>query len=85
MAKTEMIRARMEPEIKHDAEAVFKALGLSPTEAITLFYRQVSLHNGLPFAVKIPNAETREAMRQAIAGEDLTEWADLDAIKAARG
>ncbi len=85
MAKTEMIRARMEPEIKHDAEAVFKALGLSPTEAITLFYRQVSLHNGLPFEVKIPNAETREAMRQAIAGEDLTEWADLDAIKAARG
>ncbi len=85
MAKTEMIRARMEPEIKHDAEAVFKALGLSPTEAITLFYRQVSLHNGLPFAVKIPNAETGEAMRQAIAGEDLTEWSDLDAIKAARG
>ncbi len=85
MAKTEMIRARMEPEIKHDAEAVFKALGLSPTEAITLFYRQVSLHNGLPFEVKIPNAESREAMRQAIEGEDLTEWADLDAIKAARG
>lgn len=85
MAKTEMIRARMEPEIKHDAEAVFKALGLSPTEAITLFYRQVSLHNGLPFMVRIPNAESREAMRQAIAGEDLTEWADLDAIKAARG
>ncbi len=84
MAKTEMIRARVEPAIKHDAEAVFRALGLSPTEAITLFYRQVSLHNGLPFAVKIPNAESREAMRQAIEGEDLTEWADLDAIKAAR-
>ena len=45
----------------------------------------MSLHNGLPFEVEIPNAETREAMRQAIAGEDLTEWADLDAIKAARG
>ncbi len=80
-----MIRARVEPEIKHDAEAVFKALGLSPTEAITLFYRQVSLHNGLPFAVKIPNAETREAMGQAIEGRDLTEWSDLDALKAARG
>ncbi|MEE8545347.1 MAG: hypothetical protein V3T29_06000 [Alphaproteobacteria bacterium] len=45
----------------------------------------MSLHNGLPFMVRIPNAETREAMRQAIAGEDLTGWADLDAIKAARG
>ncbi len=34
MAKTEMIRARVEPELKRGAEAVFKALGLSPTEAI---------------------------------------------------
>ncbi len=85
MAKTEMIRARVEPELKHDAEAVFKAVGLSPTQAITLFYKQVTLHRGLPFEVKIPNAETREAMRQTLEGEGLSEWSDLDALKAARG
>ena len=34
MAKTEMIRARMEPELKHEAEKIFSALGLSPTEAL---------------------------------------------------
>ena len=39
MAKTEMIRARVEPELKYQAEEVFSGLGLSPTEAITLFYR----------------------------------------------
>jgi addiction module RelB/DinJ family antitoxin len=39
MAKTEMIRARVEPELKHAAEAVLKELGLTPTEAITLFYK----------------------------------------------
>ena len=38
MAKTEMIGARMEPKLKHDAEAASKALGLSPTQAITPFY-----------------------------------------------
>jgi hypothetical protein len=38
MPKTEMIRARVEPTLKHEAEEVFAALGLSPTEAITLFY-----------------------------------------------
>ena len=48
MAKTEMIRARVEPELKSQAEEVFSRLGLSPTAAITLFYRQVTLHNGLP-------------------------------------
>jgi DNA-damage-inducible protein J len=85
MAKTDMIRARVEPKVKRGAEAVFKTLGLSPTEAITLFYKQVTLRRGLPFAVKIPNLETREAMRQALEGEDLAEWSDLKALKRARG
>lgn len=85
MAKTDTIRARVDPELKHEAESVLKALGLSPTEAIRLFYRQVILRRGLPFSVEIPNAETQEAMRQALEGEDLTEWSDLDALKRARG
>ena len=54
MAKTETIRARVEPELKCRAEEVFSELGLSPTEAITLFYTQVTLHRGLPFEVRIP-------------------------------
>ncbi len=85
MAKTEMIRARVEPELKYQAEDVFSKLGLSPTEAITLFYAQVTLHKGLPFAVKVPNAETIEALRQAQSREGLTEFADLESLKARRG
>ena len=46
MAKTEMIRARVEPELKREAEELFLELGLSATEAITLFYRQVTLASG---------------------------------------
>lgn len=85
MAKTEMIRARMEPDLKHEAEEVLSALGLSPTQAITLFYRQVTLHHGLPFEVKVPNAETRAALRQAREREGLAEYTSLDELKAARG
>ena len=85
MAKTEMIRARVEPDLKHDAEAVFAQLGLSATEAIRLFYKQVTLQHGLPFAVKIPNAETREALRQAQEGDALTEYDSLNDLKAALG
>ena len=80
MPKTETVRARMEPELKREAETVLKEIGLSTTEAIRLFYRQLALRKGLPFDVKIPNAETREAMRQARDGENLTEWADADAL-----
>ncbi len=85
MAKTEMIRARMEPELKGGAEAIFKVLGISATEAITLFYKQVTLRRGLPFSVEIPNPETQEAMREAVEDEDLKEWSDLEALKRAQG
>jgi len=80
MAKTETVRARIEPELKAEAEIVLDTLGMSATEAITLFYKQLSLRKGLPFDVKIPNAQTREAMRQARDREDLTEWTDTDAL-----
>ena len=81
MAKTEMIHARVEPHLKSQAEEVFSELGLSATEAITLFYTQVTLHQGLPFAVRVPNAETIEALRQARAGKGLIEYADLEDLR----
>ena len=65
MAKSEMIRARVEPTLKHNAEAVLGKLGMTPTEAITLFYKQVALYRGLPFPVRIPNAATRKALDEA--------------------
>ena len=83
MAKSETVRAQVESSLKHEAERLFSTLGLSPSEAIALFYAQVTLHQGLPFSAKIPNAETREALRQAREGEDLTECSSLDDLKAA--
>lgn len=82
MAKTATIRARVEPELKSQAEELFSQLGLSVTQAITLFYRQVTLQKGLPFAVRIPNAETLQALRQARDGEGLSEYPSLEELKA---
>ena len=42
MPKSAMVRARVEPKLKQDAESLFERLGLSATQAITLFYRQVA-------------------------------------------
>lgn len=81
MAKTATIRARVEPELKHHAEQCFSELGLTATEAITLFYKQVTLHGGLPFSVRMPNAATVEALRHARDGESLTEHADLGTLR----
>ena len=63
--KTRMIHARIDPKLKASAERVFSEIGISTTEAIRLFLKQVELYNGLPFPVSIPNAETTAAMTEA--------------------
>ena len=78
MSKTEMIRARVDSELKADAEAVLHELGLTASDAIRLFYRQLALRKGLPFDVKLPNAETRQAMQDLEHGKDVTRYDDFD-------
>lgn len=81
MGKSETVRARIEPKLKRSAEAVLKAIGLTSSEAITLFYTQIKLTNGLPFPLRVPNKETRRAIREARARrkvesfESAAEWA----------
>ncbi len=64
-SKTLMIHARIDPKLKKSAERVFFTLGISTTEAIRLFMKQVELNKGLPFPVSIPNAKTIAAMKEA--------------------
>jgi DNA-damage-inducible protein J len=80
MGKTAFIRARIEPELKDEVDSIFKTLGLSLTEAITLFFKMVKLNRGLPFEVKIPNEETLKAMEDAVLGRNLEEWGSVDAF-----
>jgi DNA-damage-inducible protein J len=69
MAKTASINARIEPEVKEKAEGIFAALGLSASDAIGLFYRQVAFRRGLPFDVYVPNATTVAALEELARGE----------------
>ncbi len=76
MAKEAMIRARIEPQLKAEVEAIFQELGLSITEAITLFYKQVKLNKGLPFEVRIPNETTLKTFQDTDAGRKLVRSKD---------
>lgn len=78
MNKTAMVRARVEPELKDQAESVFHRLGLNATQAITIFYKQVELRDGLPFDVVVPTATTRRAFEASQAGRDLVVCEDAD-------
>ncbi len=78
MSKTATVRARIQPQLKHHAEKIFHHLGLNATQAITMFYKQVELREGLPFDIAIPTATTKRTLKATDAGRDLVVCEDAD-------
>ena len=76
MPKDAMIRARIEPALKIETEALLHRLGLTASQAIALFYRQVTLRRGLPFEVVLPNARTRRVLKDTDARKGLVRAKD---------
>ena len=56
MAKSANLYARIEPDLKEQADSILAALGIPASNAITMFYKQIILHRGMPFEVKLPAA-----------------------------
>ena len=56
MAKTATIHVRMDEQIKNDALEVLNSLGISMADAITMYLKQVSLKNGIPFELTTDKA-----------------------------
>lgn len=82
MSKTATVRARLKPELKEKAEKILHRLGVNTTQAITMFYRQIEMNNGLPFNMVIPNAatkatfETTDANKEVVICEDAEDMFD---------
>ena len=77
-AKNAKISVRIDPATKKGAELVFKKLGLTPSQAITLFYQQTVLQQGMPFLTLTPNDFTAETLENAMSRSDLK---DFDTIE----
>jgi DNA-damage-inducible protein J len=56
--RTAMIRARTEPSLKQKAEHILAMLGVSASEAINIFYKQIVLHKGIPFNIMLEENDT---------------------------
>ena len=52
--KSANLYARIEPDVKEQAESILSTLGIPASNAINMFYKQIILNRGLPFEVKIP-------------------------------
>lgn len=55
-AKSANLYARIEPDVKEQAEKILSALGIPASNAINMFYKQIILNRGLPFEVKLPTS-----------------------------
>jgi len=78
MSKSETIRARIEPDLKHEVEEILSELGLNPTTAINIFYHQVKLQKGLPFNVNIPNKVTLKTLKDTDANKNIIRCKDKE-------
>ena len=80
MNKTATIQARIDPNVKNKAQRILNKLNISMSEAVSIFLTQVSLTNGIPFEIKIPNNLTEETLRKSENGEELHEVSDVNQL-----
>lgn len=81
-AKSANLYARIEPDVKEQAESILSALGISASNAINMFYKQIILQRGLPFDVKLPSSRPADmsALSEAELNSELEKgYADIKA------
>jgi DNA-damage-inducible protein J len=79
MPATEMVHVRVEKRIKTQAAKTLAAMGLSVSDAVRVLLTRVAVEKALPFEVKVPNAATPAAMREARKG-DLTSFKSVSEL-----
>ena len=90
MPNTTTVHARMDTALKENVEVILAQLGLTSSDAIKLFYKQIELNGGLPFELKVPDKilAEKKLMEELALGEKSGEeqgWFDLSASKARLG
>ncbi len=75
MARTANVFARVEPEIKEQAENVLNQLGIPMSNAVGMFLRQIVIQRGIPFEIKLP------AKRPLVMDEITREQFDAELLK----
>ncbi|MEM9480383.1 MAG: type II toxin-antitoxin system RelB/DinJ family antitoxin [Verrucomicrobiota bacterium] len=82
MSQSSVVHARIDPATKEETERVLGALGLTPTEAVRLLYRQIAMRGEFPLELKVPNSLTAETLAKADRGEEVESLDSVDDLYA---
>ncbi len=74
------INARIDDATKAKAVKILQSLGMTTSQAITLFFKQIIYTRGIPFELRIPNELTTDTLDKVEAGEDLHEVSSIDKL-----
>jgi DNA-damage-inducible protein J len=80
MSKTATIQTRVDPKVKQRAQKVLNTLNISMSEAISMYLSQITLHQGIPFDLKIPNKLTAQVLKRSEEGKDLHTASNVDEL-----
>ena len=75
-----IVNARIDSETKKEAVKLLKSLGLTTSQAIALFFRQIIYTRGIPFELRVPNKTTVETFEKTDSGENLHRVSDIDEL-----
>ena len=76
------VQGHPDPEVVRRAEAVFAQMGMTPQQAIAVFYNQTALLGGFPIKEFTPNEETRAAIESAQSSAETTKYEGVAEVMA---
>jgi DNA-damage-inducible protein J len=82
MSQTAVVHARIDAVTKNATEKILEALGMTPTEAIRLFYRQIALRKEFPMELHVPNKLTGSTLDKSDQNKRIERFDSLDELYA---
>ncbi len=82
MKQSSTIHARIDRETKEASEAVLREIGMTPTEAVRLFYRQIAMRREFPLELKVPNKLTAETLDKSDRNEEVEYFETVEELEA---
>jgi len=82
MNQTATVHARLDSTTKMKSEAILRQIGMTPTEAVRLLYRQIALRGEFPVELRVPNALTANTLDKSDKNEEIEFYGSLKDLTA---